>query len=136
MKGKRLWAVLTGCVWVLGGVVGSLAAEGAESAKPAALRLYALKAGEKRYFTGYDWMLFDLSRKIALVEKARRGAVLQMNVVMALPAERYVRELDRMYAEAAEARTIEVGQAIQGIAITLKDWDEGSRSPKTSGTKP
>lgn len=68
-------------------------------------------------------MQMRVIQKIGLVERVRRGA-LKMNALMTLPAEIYVRELDGMYREHPEARSIEVGQAIQGIAVSLKDWDE------------
>ena len=101
------------------------ASRAVEPAAPRVLRLFAVEEGQKRYFTGYDWLLMDLVAKKALVEKARLGAV-RLNAVIALPAETYVRELDRMYGQAEESRQIEVGEAIQGLAISLKDWDDGT----------
>ena len=89
------------------------------------LRLFADMGGQRRYFTGYDWLQFDIHKRLALVEKARRGAV-RLNAVMTLPAEIYVRELDNMFRRNSGIRHIELGQAIQGVAIALKDWDDGS----------
>lgn len=122
------WSGIVLVVCALAGVGRPLWAASQEG-QSKTLRIFALEDGHKRYFNGYDWVLFDLGQKIALVERARQGAV-QMNAVMLRPPEVYVRELDRMYAEAAEARHIEVGQAIQGIAITLKDWDDGTDPDK------
>lgn len=89
------------------------------------LRLYATVGGEKRYFTGYDWLQFNIHQQFQIVEKARHGAV-RMNAIMVLPAEVYVKELNRMFRQHVELRHMELGQAIQGIAIALKDWDDGS----------
>lgn len=93
------------------------------------IRLFREVAGEKKYFTGFDWLQLDVNQKIILVERARQGA-LQMSVVMTLPAEVYVKEIDRMFNESTEIRYIELGQAIEGIAIALKDWDDGREPEK------
>ncbi len=105
------------------------AAQDGAAAPSKSLRLFVVEEGRKRYFNGYDWIQFDLNQKIGLVEKARLGAV-QMHAMMLKPPEVYVRELDRMYGETSEVRLIEVGQAIQGIAITMKDWDDGTDPDK------
>ena len=94
------------------------------------LRLYAPSSvGERRYYTGYDWRQFNLNQKIQLVETARTGA-LKLNVVMTLPAELYVRELDRMFASNPQVQHMEIGQAIEGTAVVLKDWDDGTDPDK------
>lgn len=120
------------CAAVLCGLVFSsaagLAAEthsGTKAKVRPVIRLYASAKGETRYFTGDDWMLFTSGQKVQIVEKARTGAV-RLNAVMSLPAEVYVRELDRIFGGNPGARHIELGQAIQGAAIGLKDWDDGT----------
>ena len=128
MKRRHIFAFFVAGVWFLGFRAGVPAAQGAEIS-PRTLRLFAVEGDHKRYFTGYDWLLFDLAAKTGLVEKARQGAA-RMNVAMTLPSRVYVRELDHMYRDAPEVRHIEVGQAIQGIAISLKDWDDGGDPEK------
>jgi hypothetical protein len=125
MVSQRLSVFLGALLFVVSGLPAPLgAAQDGAAPSSKSLRLYAVEEGRKRYFNGYDWIQFDLNQKIALVEKARQGAIL-LHAMMLKPAEVYVRELDRMYGETNEVRLIEVGQAIQGIAITLKDWNDG-----------
>lgn len=89
-----------------------------------ALRIF-LKTGEKKtYVRGYQWMTLDLNRKISLVESARRGA-LRMNAVMTQPAELYVANVDKFFRYNPGLLEMEVGQVIQGVAISLKDWQDG-----------
>ncbi len=97
-------------------------------APAAALRMF-IPTGEnsKEYLRGYHWLNFSAAQKMGVVEAARTGAVQQMSAVMSLPAEIYVRELDRLFATNSSIQQMEVGQAIQGIAISLKDWNDGSR---------
>lgn len=98
----------------------------APKAKQKHLRLFApSSAGERRYYTGYDWRQFNLNQKIQLVETARTGA-LQLGVVMTMPAEIYVRELDRIFSSNPQVQHMELGQAIEGTAIAIKDWDDGT----------
>jgi len=63
-----------------------------EPTKAPHLRLFGYDKGEKRYYSGYDWMNMNINDKIQLVEEARNGA-LKMNVVMTMPAEIYVGEV-------------------------------------------
>jgi len=121
-------------VWIL--IVVLIAGAGvknAEGGEPVSekrtLRLFSRSGGEKHYYTGYDWLKLDIQQKMETVEHAREGAI-RMNTVMSRPAEVYIAELDRMYALNESVRHIEVGQAIQGIAISLKDWDDGSDPDK------
>ncbi len=100
------------------------ATEGTEQKKT--IRLYVPDAsGGKAYLLGRDWLGLSPQQKIEMVELARRGA-LKLNAIVSLPAEIYIRELDQMFLEKPETRDIEVGQAIQGVAIALKDWDAGA----------
>ena len=95
--------------------------------KPAgAIRIFLKTGNKKTYVRGYQWMTLDLNRKISLVESARRGAV-KMNAVMVLPAETYVDEVNKFFQDNPRLMQMEVGQVIQGIAISLKDWDDGSQ---------
>jgi len=90
------------------------------------LRLYVPSSGgEKRYYTGYDWLQFNLNQKIQLIETARTGAS-QLGVVMVLPAELYIRELDRMFQSNPQIQFMELGQAIEGTSVVMKDWDDGT----------
>ncbi len=97
-----------------------------KGAKPdQALRIYLKTGAKKTYVRGYQWMTLDLNRKINLVESARRGA-LKMNAVMTFPAETYVREIDKFFAGNPSLMQMEVGQVIQGVAISIKDWNAGT----------
>ena len=89
------------------------------------LRLYINNGGNKTYLLGYHWESLGMNQKIAMVEVARLGA-LKLDAVMTLPAEIYVRELDRMFSENPSFRKLEVGPAIHGIALSFNDWDDGS----------
>lgn len=105
----------------------TLPASAAEkTAKPEkALRIYLKTGNKKTYVRGYQWMTLDLNRKISLVESARRGA-LKMNAVMSQPAETYVAQVDKFFQYNPSLMEMEVGQVIQGIAISIKDWEDGS----------
>ncbi|MFT5206376.1 MAG: hypothetical protein ACI9CF_000111 [Candidatus Omnitrophota bacterium] len=92
------------------------------------IRLFVESGGQRANILGHNWAELSFERKIKLIESARQGA-LRLGAVMALPAESYIRELDMMFAKNPSLRHIEVGQAIQGIAISLKDWDTGTGSP-------
>ena len=105
------------------------AAKDASLSKPKSLRLYATMNGKKRYFNGYDWLQYDEKAKLALVEKAKIGAG-RLSAVMLLPADVYVKEVDKIYGQAPESRLIELGQVIQGVAINLKDWNDGTDPEK------
>ena len=102
------------------------AASAPSAGKPAkptkALRIFLKTGAKKTYVRGYQWMTLDLNRRISLVESARRGA-LQMDALMTLPAETYVAEVDKFFQYNPSLMQMEVGQVIQGIAISLKDWD-------------
>lgn len=92
-------------------------------AKPdKALRIFLKTGGKKIYVRGYQWMTLDLNRKISLVESARRGA-LKMNALMTQPAERYVMEADKFFRTNPSLLQMELGQVIQGIAISIQDWE-------------
>ena len=93
------------------------------------LRLFLPGAEKKTYLRGYHWLKLSAVQKRYSVELARQGAM-RMKVIMTLPAEMYLERLDRMFALESSTLNIEVGQAIQGIAIALHDWDDG-RSPLT-----
>ncbi|MBF0254536.1 MAG: hypothetical protein HQL11_05380 [Candidatus Omnitrophica bacterium] len=123
--------MLAGAVICSGPVFGAALAESAGSVvtQPSdgpreSIRLFVTRAGERMYLNGHDWLRLDLDRKIEWVEAARLGAI-KMGAVLSLPAEVYIGELDRMFTEAPQLRHIEVGQAIEGIAISMKDWDTG-----------
>jgi len=94
-------------------------------ASPKTIRLFIQKGPEKNYLLGHHWLRLKIHQKIAIVESARRGA-LELNALMTLPAEIYIRELDRLFLENPTLRQLEVGPAIHGIAVSLKDWDDGS----------
>ncbi|MBP9733215.1 MAG: hypothetical protein KBD07_02425 [Candidatus Omnitrophica bacterium] len=95
------------------------------TAKPdKALRIYLKTGGKKTYVRGYQWMTLDLNRKISLIESARRGAA-KMNAVMTRPAETYVAEINKFFQDNPTLMQMEVGQVIQGIAISIKDWEDG-----------
>ena len=102
----------------------SQAEEGRDHSKQT-LRLYINSGGSKTYLLGHHWGSLGMNQKIAMVEAARRGA-LKLEAVMTLPAEIYVRELDRMFSENPSLRKLEVGPAIHGIAVSFNDWDDGS----------
>jgi len=102
----------------------------AEESVPAerqSIRLFVQQDGQRAYLSGYQWISLRTDQKIIMVERARQGA-LRLGALMVLPAEIYVRELDRLFTEHPHLRKIEVGQAVEGIAISLKDWNTGSRS--------
>ncbi len=105
---------------------GSAAASSAsQTTKPEkALRIFLKTGGKKTYVRGYQWMTLDLNRKISLVESARRGA-LRMNAVMAQPAEVYVNQVNKFFQHNPSLMQMEVGQVIQGVAIGMKDWEDG-----------
>ncbi len=92
------------------------------------IRLFVEQGGQQANILGHNWAELSIERKIKLIESARQAA-LRLGAVMALPAESYIRELDMMFLKNPSLRHIEVGQAIQGIAIALKDWDSGTESP-------
>lgn len=101
------------------------AAERPTQVKPGkALRIYLKTGGKKTYVRGYQWMTLDLNRKISLIESARRGAA-RMNAVMTLPAETYVAEVNKFFQDNPTFMEMEVGQVIQGVAISIKDWEDG-----------
>ena len=101
------------------------ASPAASTPKPdKALRIYLKTGTKKTYIRGYQWVTLSLNRKISLVESARRGA-LQMGAVMTLPAERYVYEVNKFFQSNPAMFQMELGQVIQGIAISLKDWEQG-----------
>jgi hypothetical protein len=103
----------------------SSASTAASAAKPEkALRIFLKTGGKKTYVRGYQWMTLDLNRKISLVESARRGA-LRMNAVMAKPAEVYVNEVNKFFQHNPSLMQMEVGQVIQGVAVGMKDWEDG-----------
>lgn len=89
-----------------------------------ALRIFLKTGAKKTYVRGYQWLTLDLNRKISLVESARRGA-LQIDAIMLLPAERYVYEVNKFFQSNPSMLQMELGQVIQGIAISLKDWEQG-----------
>jgi hypothetical protein len=123
---KRLLTLLV----VLSYVVMPLVAHAQEEANAdKTIRIFANDNGEKRYIVGYDWVNLNMGQKMTLVENARSGA-LKMDAVMVLPAEIYVAELDRIFSQDGEIRRIEVGQAIQGVAISKKDWGDGTDADK------
>ncbi len=106
------------------------AAAADQPAKPdKALRIYLQTGAKKTYVRGYQWMTLDLNRKLSLIESARRGA-LKMNAVMARPAEVYVAQVDKFFQYNPALMEMEVGQVIQGIAISIKDWEDGSTEKK------
>ena len=118
--------------WLLLAAVLGLFANAAAAERPTlrdretpGVRLFVMQGGDKHYLTGFDWLQFDIGQKMGLVEAARSQAA-GLNAVMVLPAEVYVAELDRMFSQNPEVRHIEIGPALQGVAITLKDWDDGS----------
>lgn len=125
----KKWIALTAFVALLAAaspITASAAEKTTEQNKRMRLRLYVPSAaGDRKFFTGFDWQQLKMNQKIQLVEMARTGA-LRLNAVMTLPAEIYVRELDRMFNENPQIRTMELGQAIEGIAIAMKDWDDGT----------
>jgi hypothetical protein len=124
--------LVSACV-LIGAASGPAAFAAERAAAPGGrpiLRIFATVNGEKRYFNGHDWVLWSPARRMAMVEKAREGAV-KLNAVMTLPAEFYVRELDRVFMTNPQARDVELGQAIQGVAINLKDWDDGTDPQKS-----
>lgn len=104
---------------------GPSASATASTARPEkALRIFLKTGGKKTYVRGYQWMTLDLNRKISLVESARRGA-LRMNAVMVRPAEVYVNEVNKFFQHNPSLMQMEVGQVIQGVAIGMKDWEDG-----------
>lgn len=121
----------------MGGEAFAKAKASAPAASPAAkpdqdkriIRLYRDVAGKKQYVIGRHWVQMTPEQKIQLVERARQGAV-SMGVVFTLPAEIYVRQLDRMFQNNPTVLNIEIGQAIEGAAIALKDWDDGTDPDK------
>jgi hypothetical protein len=103
----------------------SAASSAAPAVKPEkALRIFLKTGGKKTYVRGYQWMTLDLNRKISLIESARRGA-LRMNAVMAQPAEVYVNQVNQFFQHNPSLVQMEVGQVIQGVAIGMKDWEDG-----------
>ena len=104
------------------------AKESSDSSEKAMLRLFIQQGPQKTYLLGYHWMSLRLHQKIGMVESARRGA-LKLDAVMLHPAEIYIRELDRLFLRNPELRRLEVGPAIQGLAMSLNDWDSLSDSP-------
>jgi len=91
------------------------------------IRLFIPGQEGKDYLKGADWLKLSVDVKIEMVELARKGA-LDMGVLMTMPAELYVERLDYMFNTDPRTLRIEVGQAIQGAAIALKDWDDGRPS--------
>lgn len=111
-----------------GGSSSTSASVPASASKPEkALRIFLKSGGKKTYVRGYQWMTLDLNRKISLIESARRGAA-RMNAVMAQPAETYVVEVNKFFQDNPTLMQMEVGQVIQGIAVSIKDWEDGGRS--------
>lgn len=90
------------------------------------IRLFLEQGDQRVYLLGHHWKALNLNQKIAMVEQARTGA-LEMNVLMALPAEVYIRRVDQMLIDNPQLRQFELGQVVQGIAISLNDWDSGTR---------
>lgn len=106
------------------------AAPAAKAPKPdKALRIFLKTGAKKTYVRGYQWMTLDLNHKINLIEAARSGA-LQMNAVMAQPAEVYVAEVNKFFQYNPSLMQMELGQVIQGIAVSIKDWDDGHTEKK------
>ena len=88
------------------------------------LRIFLKTGAKKTYVRGYQWATLDLNRKINLVESARRGA-LKLGALMTRPAETYVLEVDKFFKSNPSLMQMELGPVIQGVAISLKDWDNG-----------
>lgn len=96
----------------------------AEEKKGNTIRLFIEQGDQRMYLLGHHWTSLNLNQKIAMIEQARTGAI-SMNVVMALPAEVYIKKLNQMLLENPQLRQFELGQVVQGIAVSLNDWDTG-----------
>jgi hypothetical protein len=125
-----LFALTAAPAWTQEAASSSSAPALSRPAKPdKALRVFLKSGSKKTYVRGYQWMTLDLNRKINLVESARRGA-LKMGALMTQPAEVYIRNLDQFYAGHPTLMSMEIGQVIQGTAISMKDWDDGTTGAK------
>ncbi len=72
-----------------------------------------------------DGMLEVLREKIAAARTTQMHPVKLDPAIDPLPAERYVYEVNKFFQSNPAMFQMELGQVIQGIAISLKDWEQG-----------